>query len=94
MTEKILFVDDEPAALEGYKRALYRDFEVETAVGGADALAILEKSGPYAVVISDMRMPGMLGAELLSRIKEAYPDTVRMLLTGYTDIDAAMRAVN
>ena len=94
MTEKILFVDDEPAALEGYKRALYRDFQVDTAVGGADALAILQRGGPYAVVISDMRMPGMLGAELLSRIKETYPDTVRMLLTGYTDIDAATRAVN
>src|SRR5206468_12475347 len=78
----------------GYKRTLHRDFEVNTAVGGMQALATIEESGPYAVVISDMRMPGMLGAELLCKVRVAYPDTVRMLLTGYTDIGAAMQAVN
>src|ERR1700712_3877413 len=94
MIEKTLFVDAEPAVLDGYKRTLHRDFEVDTAVGGEQALAKIVESGPYAVVISDMRMPGMLGAELLSKVRGSHPDTVRMLLTGYTDIGAAMLAVN
>ena len=57
MTQKILFVDDEPSVLEGYKRMLGRDVPADTAVGGALGLAAIAESGPYAVVISDMRLP-------------------------------------
>jgi response regulator RpfG family c-di-GMP phosphodiesterase len=94
MTEKILLVDDEPAVLQGYQRLLRGEFNAETAVGGAGALIALEKSGPYAVVVSDMRMPQMDGIELLARIKTQFPDTVRIMLTGNADIQTAVKAVN
>jgi response regulator RpfG family c-di-GMP phosphodiesterase len=93
MTEKILFVDDEAAVLEGYQRTLHRDFSVDTAIGGTQGLAAMEQQ-TYAVVISDMRMPGMNGAEFLTKVRAKSPETVRMLLTGYTDVNAAMDAVN
>jgi ActR/RegA family two-component response regulator/GGDEF domain-containing protein len=94
MADKILFVDDEPLVLDGYMRLLHREFEVDTALGGEQGLAEIQGSGPYAVVISDMRMPGMNGAEFLARVRQKAPDTVRMLLTGFADIDAAIHAVN
>jgi len=94
MGEKILFVDDEPAALDGYQRMLYRDFQVTVAVGGEEGLAAIRDRGPFAVVVSDMQMPGMTGAEFLGQVREASPDSIRMLLTGYTDMDSAIQAVN
>jgi response regulator RpfG family c-di-GMP phosphodiesterase len=94
MFDKILFVDDEPPVLDGYERLLHRDFEVDTAVGGEAGLASIGERGPYSVVISDMRMPGMNGAQFLAQVRQRTPETVRMLLTGYTDLDAAMDAVN
>lgn len=94
MADRILFVDDEPAVLDGYKRTLHREFDVDTAVGGEHGLALIRDQGPYAVVISDMRMPGMNGAQFLAQVRQRAPETVRMLLTGYTDLDAAMLAVN
>ncbi len=94
MADKVLFVDDEPAVLDGYRRMLHRDFEVETALGGELALAVVASRGPYAVVISDMRMPQMNGAQFLALLRQSAPATVRMLLTGYTDLDAAIAAVN
>jgi response regulator RpfG family c-di-GMP phosphodiesterase len=94
MTEKILFVDDEPAVLEGYKRLLGREFSIETAVGGTLGLAAIAESGPHAVVISDMRMPQMDGAQFLAQVRDLAPTTVRMALTGYVDIETAMSAVN
>ena len=62
--------------------------------GGETGLASIRDHGPYSVVISDMRMPGMNGAQFLAQVRQRTPDTVRMLLTGYTDLDAAMEAVN
>lgn len=94
MTEKILFVDDEPAVLEGYKRALHKDFQPDTAVGGQEALAAIANGGPYAVVVSDMRMPGMDGVQLLSRVSNVSPNTVRVILTGHADLQSAIGAVN
>jgi len=94
MAEKILFVDDEPAVLEGYKRILYPEFEVDTADGGAKGLIAIKENGPYAVVVSDMRMPAMNGAEFLTKVRHTAADTVRMLLTGYTDMGAAIEAIN
>jgi CheY-like chemotaxis protein/GGDEF domain-containing protein len=92
--EKILFVDDENAVLDGYRRLLFRDFPVVTAVGGERGLATIRDNGPFAVVISDMRMPGMDGAEFLAEVRKAAPFTVRMLLTGHADLDSAIEAVN
>lgn len=94
IADKILFVDDEPAVLDGYRRLLHREFAVDTAGGGEQGLALIREQGPYAVVISDMRMPGMNGAQFLAQVRQATPDTTRMLLTGYTDLNAAMDAVN
>ena len=94
MVDKILFVDDEPAVLDGYKRMLHREFEVDTAGGGKQGLAATHEHGPYSVVISDMRMPEMNGAQFFAQLRQTAPDTIRILLTGYTDLSAAMDAVN
>jgi response regulator RpfG family c-di-GMP phosphodiesterase len=94
MNGKILFVDDEPAVLEGYKRILRGDFQLSTAVSGEQALADLGKNGPYEVVVSDMQMPGMTGIQLLSRVRTIAPQTIRVVLTGHADIESAMNAVN
>lgn len=94
MIEKILLVDDESAVLEAYQRLLRHDFQLETAVGGVKAVTAVESKGPYAVIVSDMRMPGMDGIQLLVKIKELAPDTVRIMLTGNTDVETAVHAVN
>jgi response regulator RpfG family c-di-GMP phosphodiesterase len=93
VNEKILFVDDEPAALQGYQRILHGDFHLTIAASGEEALAKITEVG-YAVVVSDIRMPGMNGIQLLSRVREISPQTVRVVLTGHTDIGTAMDAVN
>lgn len=94
MLETILMVDDEVSVLDGYKRLFHNEFKIQTAIGGAAALAALAQNGPFALAISDMRMPKMDGAELLARIKELSPDTVRIMLTGNAEIQTAVRAVN
>ncbi len=94
MHEKILFVDDEPAVLKGFKRALRNEFQPDTALGGEEALAAIARGGPYAVVVSDMRMPNMDGVQLLSRISAVSPDTVRVMLTAHADLQNAIGAVN
>jgi FixJ family two-component response regulator len=94
VVEKILFVDDEPPVLEGYQRLLRREFAVSTAIGGYQGLAAIQANGPFAVVISDMRMPEMTGVEFLAQVRQKAPDSVRMLLTGHADFDAAIQAVN
>ena len=92
---RILCVDDEEFVLEGLRDTLHRAFDVRTATGATMALAMLrEDPDGYAVVLSDMRMPGILGSEFLREARTVAPDCVRMLLTGYADVDSAIRAVN
>ena len=91
---KILCVDDEPEVLEGLTLHLRRHYTVHTATSGAEGLAILQSSEPICVVLSDMRMPEMNGATFLKHVRESSPNSVRMLLTGYTDIDSAVSAIN
>ena len=91
---RILCVDDEPHILEGLSRVLRKKFEVVTSPGGDAALARLDKAEAFEVVVSDMRMPGMNGATLLSKFRERTPDTTRLLLTGHSEFDAAIAAVN
>ena len=94
MAEKILLVDDDANILDGYRRSLSRDFLIETAEGGEHALQLVTHNGPYAVVVSDMRMPRMDGIQLLIEIKAHFPDTIRVILTGNADIDTAINAIN
>ncbi|HLP31396.1 MAG TPA: HD domain-containing phosphohydrolase [Geothrix sp.] len=91
---KILLVDDEENVLQAYTRILRTKFKVDTAEGGERALEALMEKGPHAVIISDMRMPGMDGVELLARVKSRFPGTVRIMLTGNADQGTAISAVN
>ena len=91
---RVLIVDDDKNALDGYKRLLHGIFEVETALGGGKALAAIHLFGPYEVIISDMQMPGMNGAEFLAQVRQLAPDSVRMVLTGHKDVNQAIEAVN
>jgi CheY-like chemotaxis protein len=90
----ILCVDDEPRVVDGLALHLRRDYQVLTAHGGQSALQLLKEKGAPAVIVSDMRMPGMDGATLLKHVKNLYPETTRILLTGETGRDAAVSAVN
>ena len=94
MNRKILFVDDDPAALKLYEYMLQGHSDVMTAAGGEDGLVLLRNHGPFAIVISDMQMAGMDGVEFLGRVRQAAPSTVRLLLTGHIDLKGAVDAVN
>lgn len=93
---KVLFVDDEPNLLQAIRRAFHKikDFKVDTAENGKEGIEKIKTEGPYAVVVSDLRMPIMDGIQFLSRVKELSPDTVRIMLTGYADIETAIEAIN
>lgn len=93
MRPTVLLVDDEPAVLDGLVRNLRNDFDLHTAASGRAALDAL-RAAAFAVVVSDLRMPGMDGVTVLSYAQDLAPDTVRILLTGQADLDAATRAVN
>ncbi len=94
MKNKILFVDDDPSILEAYSRNLRKLYDIDTAPGGAEGLAKLAGNGSYPVVVSDLRMPGMDGIEFLSKVRGELPDTVRIMLTGNADLEAAIESVN
>lgn len=94
MNEKILFVDDEPNVLHSIQRQLHKRFDIAIAEGADEALRVLREDGPFAVIVSDMRMPKMSGIELLTRVKDMYPETVRLMLTGNADQETAIEAVN
>jgi response regulator RpfG family c-di-GMP phosphodiesterase len=89
-----LCVDDEARVVEGLVLHLRKDYEVHTALSGAEAIRTLKEIGGAAVVISDMRMPGMDGATLLGHVMHLFPDSTRILLTGDPGRDAAVAAVN
>lgn len=94
VTYTVLFVDDEPNILRAIKRALFTmDITLLLAESGAKALELLEKNEVH-VVISDMKMPQMSGAELLEQVAINYPETFRVVLTGYADIESTIKAVN
>jgi CheY-like chemotaxis protein len=91
---KILVVDDEPDNLDLLYRTFRRDFNVLKADSGLNALQILRAEGEVAVIISDQRMPEMKGTEFLSKTVPQFPDTVRIILTGFTDIEDLVEAIN
>lgn len=90
----ILCVDDEPQVLEGLSMHLRKQFQVTTCTDPHEALDLISQGSCFSVILSDMRMPGMNGAAFLSKCREAIPNAVRMLLTGYSDMEAAIDAVN
>ena len=94
MGNRILCVDDDPNILEGYKRQLRKEFELTTAVGPEQGVRTVTEQGPFAVVVSDLQMPGMNGIEFLAQVRNHEPDTVRMLLTGNAELQAAIDAIN
>lgn len=89
----ILIVDDEPGILESLVLSLEDDYEVVTAENGEAGLARLAQCTP-ALIISDQRMPGMMGVEFLEKARDLSPDSVRMMLTGFSDFDAIVQAIN
>ncbi len=94
VNQSVLFVDDEQNVLDGIRRQLRRQFTVDTALGPEEGLARLRNGATYAVVVSDMRMPGMNGIEFLRQVRRIAPDTVLMMLTGNSDQQTATDAVN
>lgn len=94
MNGRVLFVDDEPNVLHAIRRSLRNDFEIAVAESGEEALRLLAEQAPFAAIVCDCRMPKMDGIELLGRVAQAAPDTVRLMLTGNIDQDTAVRAVN
>ena len=84
---KVLFVDDEPSILRGFKLNLGRKYEVFTAESGGEGLRILEEEGPFEVIVSDFAMPGMNGASFLEKVREQNKEVVTMLLTGQANFD-------
>jgi len=91
---KMLVVDDEPDNLDLLYRTFRRDFQVLKAESGVQALAVLAEEGEVAVIISDQRMPEMKGTEFLSRTVPDFPDTMRIILTGFTDVEDLVEAIN
>jgi response regulator RpfG family c-di-GMP phosphodiesterase len=94
MNNKILCVDDEELILKGFQLNLRKDFELHVASNGVEGLEVFEREGGFSVVLSDMRMPQMDGATMLGEVKKRDPEVVTVLLTGHTDFESAMSAVN
>jgi response regulator RpfG family c-di-GMP phosphodiesterase len=94
MTDRVLCVDDDPNILEAYRRQLRREFAIETARDAEHGFEAIRSAGPYSAIVSDMRMPGMDGIQFLARVKAMAPESVRIMLTGLSDQDVAMDAVN
>ena len=92
--QKILIVDDEEVLLKSIQRIHDDDYDITTALGPAEALEVFEQEGPFAVVVSDMRMPGMNGVELLTEIERRDPSAVKMMLTGFSELKTTVKAIN
>jgi class 3 adenylate cyclase len=89
----VLIVDDEPRVLDSLEALLAMDYRILRALNGGEALKVLADED-VALILSDQRMPGMSGTELLAQSREIAPDTVRVLLTAFTDADALMASIN
>ncbi len=94
MNKHILIVDDDRNLLSSLKRQLRKKYRVKTAMGPESGLEAIETEDPFAVILSDLQMPGMDGIQFLSKAKERVPDSVRVMLTGNADLQKAIQAVN
>ncbi len=93
MAIRALFVDDEPMVVQALARMLRNDYDVDTATSGAQACEMLSQNA-YAIVVSDMKMPGISGAHLLKHVYQNSPGTARMLLTAQCDVDEQTFAIS
>ena len=89
----VLYVDDEENNLRSFRATFRRDFDVHTAVSGEEGIRVVEEN-QIDVIITDQRMPGMTGIDFLEQVLQKNPDPIRMLLTGYSDINAVIDAIN
>jgi len=89
----LLVIDDEPEILQSLKGLLRREFDLHLAQSGPEALEILGRH-PIEVILTDQRMPGMTGTELMARARREFPDSIRIVFTGYADIKAVVDAIN
>ena len=94
MNRQLLFVDDDPGILRAIERQLRTRYDVETATSSSEGLRVLAERGPFAVAVADMHMPGMDGVQFLSQVRETAPDTVRLMMTGFANLETAIEAVN
>jgi CheY-like chemotaxis protein len=94
VNQKILFVDDEPAALDCYTRMLQSEFYIAAAASGEDGLAAIRNNGPFAIVFSNLQMSGMDGVQFLKHVRQLAPNTMRLILTGRADLNGAVEAIN
>lgn len=94
MNKRILFIDDDENILDNFRRNLSRHFEVTTTASPLEGLAMMQVEAPFAVVVADQRMPQMDGVELLAKVAKSCPDTVRIMLTGFAELETAILAVN
>jgi response regulator RpfG family c-di-GMP phosphodiesterase len=94
MSEKVLCVDDDRNILDAYMRQLRKEFHLVTAEGAREGLEAIRTQGPFAVIVSDMRMPEIDGLKFLVMARELAPQTVRMMLTGNDDLTTAVNAIN
>lgn len=90
---KVLYVDDEQTNLFSFKASFRREFNITTTDSGDEAIRLIE-SQRFHIIVSDQRMPGMTGIELFQKIKVSHPDPIRVLLTGYADVNAVIDAIN
>jgi len=90
----ILYVDDEQNNLNGFKAAFRRDYKIELAISAPEGLSILSENPNIPLIISDQRMPQITGSEFFKIVSEKYPDSIRILITGYADLEATVEAIN
>lgn len=91
---KVIYVDDEENNLLSFKASFRMKYEIFIAISAQDAITILQQNPEISVIITDQRMPEMTGVEFLESILDTFPDPIRILLTGYADINAVIDAVN
>ncbi|MFI5221140.1 MAG: response regulator [Bacteroidia bacterium] len=94
LKKKILYVDDEEFNLVAFKATFRMEYQVLTAISAAEARKIIENEKDLVIVISDQRMPDETGVQLFESMVDKYPEIIRILLTGFTDIDAVIAAIN
>jgi|GEM_PF-415065 len=91
---RVLYIDDEDINLVNFKHTLAGEYKIFTVHTGEEALSLLEKEGELAVVVADQRMPGISGIDVLFKVRELYPDTARMVITAFTEVEDMIDAIN